>query len=87
MVDEDIVTLSATSNDAVVPGACFDDWKRFCFALREIANGDKNHRPLSGREAQRLAQAVLTECGYTWPGRAPAYEAVLAPTIPPAPAR
>src|SRR5262245_51426773 len=44
---------------------CFDDWKRFCFVLREIASGD-NGRPLWALEAQRRAQAVLTECGYAW---------------------
>jgi hypothetical protein len=49
--------------------ACFDDWKRFCFVLREIASGD-NGRPLSALEARKRAQAVLIECGYTWPGRA-----------------
>jgi hypothetical protein len=49
--------------------ACFDDWKRFCFVLREIASGE-NGRPLSGIEAQRRAQAVLVECGYSWPGHA-----------------
>jgi hypothetical protein len=58
---------------------CFSDWKRFCFVLREIATGD-NGRPVSGLEAQQRAQAVLTECGYTWPGRAQAYEPVVAPT-------
>jgi hypothetical protein len=47
---------------------CFDDWKRFCFALREIASG-KNGRPLTGFEAQKRAQIVLSECGYTWPRR------------------
>jgi hypothetical protein len=47
--------------------ACFDDWKRFCFALREIASGDDG-RPLSALEAQKRAQAVLIECGYTWAG-------------------
>jgi len=46
---------------------------RFCFVLREIASGD-NGRPLSGTEAQQRAQAVLTECGYTWPGRGQACE-------------
>jgi hypothetical protein len=45
---------------------CFDDWKRFCASLREIASGD-NGRPLSSVEAQKRAQAVLDECGYTWP--------------------
>jgi hypothetical protein len=48
----------------------FNDWKRFCFMLREIAAGDDNGRPLSGHEAQKRAQAVLTECGYTWSGYA-----------------
>jgi len=47
---------------------CFDDWKRFFFVLREIASGE-NGSPLSALEAQKRAQAVLTECGYTWPGR------------------
>ena len=46
----------------------FDDWKRFCFVLREIASGD-NGRRLSALEAQKRAQAVLIECGYTWPSR------------------
>ena len=40
----------------------FDDWKRFCFVLREIASGE-NGRPLSSLEAQKRAQAVLTERG------------------------
>jgi hypothetical protein len=65
-----------------VGDSCFNDWKRFCFVLREIASGD-NGRPLSGLEAQRRAQAVLTECGYTWPGRAQTYEPVVAPTAAP----
>jgi hypothetical protein len=60
----------------------FDDWKRFCFVLREIASGD-NGRPLSGLEAQQRAQAVLTECGYMWPGRAQACEPVVAPNAAP----
>jgi hypothetical protein len=47
---------------------CFDDWKRFCLTLREIASGEKG-QPLSGLEAQSRAQAVLLECGYTWPER------------------
>ena len=47
---------------------CFNDWRRFCFVLREIASGD-NGCPLSGLEAQKRAQAVLAECGYTGPGR------------------
>jgi hypothetical protein len=45
---------------------CFNDWKRFCFVLREIASGE-NGRSLPGLEAQKRAQAVLVECGYTWP--------------------
>jgi hypothetical protein len=44
---------------------CFNDWKRFCFVLREIASGE-NGRPLPGFEAQRRAQAILTERGYAW---------------------
>jgi hypothetical protein len=47
---------------------CFNDWKRFCFVLREIASGE-NGRPLPGFEAQKRAKAVLLECGYTWPKR------------------
>jgi hypothetical protein len=43
----------------------FNDWKRFCFVLREIASGE-NGIPLPGLEAQKRAQAVLSECGYTW---------------------
>ena len=46
----------------------FEDWKRFCFVLREIASGN-NGRPLMGLEAQKRAQAVLVERGYTWPGQ------------------
>jgi hypothetical protein len=60
---------AAKKTRTATDGACFNDWKRFCSALREIASGE-NGRPLPGFEAQRLAQAVLTECGYTWPGRA-----------------
>jgi hypothetical protein len=66
----------------LVHDACFNDWKRFCFVLREIARGD-NGRPLSGVEAQQRAQAVLTECGYTWPGRAQVCESVVAPAAAP----
>src|SRR5262249_19889621 len=58
---------------------CFDDWKRFCFVLREIASGE-NGRPLSGVEVQMRAQAVLVECGYTWPGRAELHKPVVAHT-------
>jgi hypothetical protein len=48
--------------------ACFDDWKHFCFVLREIAAG-ANGLALSGLEAQQRARAVLAERGYTWPMR------------------
>jgi hypothetical protein len=44
---------------------CFNDWKRFCAVLREIASG-QDGGPLAGFEAQKRAQAVLTECGYSW---------------------
>jgi hypothetical protein len=64
--------------DKPVSDACFNDWKRFCFVLREIASGD-NGRPVSGREAQKRAQAVLAECGYIWPGRVQVREPVVAP--------
>jgi len=60
----------------------FNDWKRFCFVLREIASGDKG-RPLAGLEAQKRAQAVLNECGYTWPGRTEAREPIVTPTAAP----
>jgi hypothetical protein len=68
--------------DKPVSEACFNDWKRFCFVLREIASGE-NGRPLSSLEAQTRAQAVLTECGYTWPGRAQVHEPVVAPFAAP----
>ena len=42
--------------------------------LRKIASGE-NGIPLTALEAQKRAQAVLIECGYTWPGR----------TVPPEP--
>jgi hypothetical protein len=38
-----------------------EDWKRFCFVLREVARGGDDGRPLPNFEAQRRAQAVLTE--------------------------
>jgi hypothetical protein len=60
--------------------ACFNDWKRFCFVLREIANG-KGGRPFSGFEAQSRAREVLSECGYSWFAGTPqrdAYAAELA---------
>jgi hypothetical protein len=56
---------------------CFNDWKRFCFVLREIASGE-NGRPLPGLEAQKRAQDVLSECGYAWPGRTVAPEPIAA---------
>jgi hypothetical protein len=68
--------------DKPVSEACFNDWKRFCFVLREIASGE-NGRPLSSLEAQTRAQAVLTECGCTWPVRAQVHEPVVAPTAAP----
>jgi len=39
-----------------------NDWRHFCFALREIAAG-ANGRALSGLEAQQRAHAVLAERG------------------------
>jgi hypothetical protein len=51
--------------DKSASAVCFNDWMRFCVVLREIAS-----KPLSGLEAHKRAQAVLAECGYTWPGRA-----------------
>jgi hypothetical protein len=63
--------------DKPASDACFNDWKRFCFVLREIASGE-NGCPLSALEAQKRAQAVLAECGYTWPGRVQVREPVVA---------
>jgi hypothetical protein len=62
---------------AYVMTSFFDDWKRFCFVLREIASGE-NGRPLVSFEAQERAQAVLIERGYTWPGQAAAPTAPIA---------
>jgi hypothetical protein len=59
----------------------FDDWKRFCFVLREIASG-KNGRPLPSLQAQKRAQTVLTECGYTWLSQTLAAEPIAAPDMP-----
>jgi hypothetical protein len=50
----------------IVVTPCFEDWKRFCFVLREIARGGIDGRPLPGFEAQQRAQAILTERGYAW---------------------
>ena len=30
--------------DKPMSDACFNDWKRFCFVLREIASGDNSRR-------------------------------------------
>jgi hypothetical protein len=38
--------------DKPMSDACFNDWKCFCFVLREIAIGE-NGRPLSGLEAPK----------------------------------
>jgi hypothetical protein len=62
----------------------FDDWKHFCFVLREIASGE-NGRPLSGLEAQKRAQAALTECGCTWRGQMIAPEPIAVPDMPSGP--
>ncbi len=72
--------------DKPVSDACFNDWKRFCFVLRKIASGN-NGCTLSGLEAQKRAQAVLTECGYTWPGRVQVREPIVAPTAAAIPRR
>ena len=71
-------TPQASIADKPISDACFNDWKRFCFVLREIASGE-NGRPLSGLEAQKRAQAVLAECRYAWPGRVQVREPVVAP--------
>jgi hypothetical protein len=71
--------------DKPASDACFNDWKRFCFVLREIAGGE-NGRALSGLEAQERARAVLVECGYTWPGRALVHSPIVAhPAAPESP--
>jgi hypothetical protein len=59
----------------------FDDWKRFCFVLPEIASGE-NGRPLASFEAQKRAKAVLMECGYTWPGQTVAPEPIVPLDMP-----
>src|SRR5262249_40323559 len=45
---------------------------------RQRANG----HPLSALEAQKRAQAVLNECGCTWPGQTVAPEPIAAPDKP-----
>jgi hypothetical protein len=49
----------------------FDDRKRSCLVLREIAGGASSGQPLSGIEAQKRAQSVLAEAGYRWSGYRP----------------
>jgi hypothetical protein len=83
MARSNIVTISERSSrvgiaEKPASDACFNDWKRFCFVLREIASGD-NGRPLSGLEVQKRAQVVLAECGYTWQGRVQVRGPVVAP--------
>ena len=80
MGERKVVAVSETSvslkqNSSRVGGAdkpvtdstLFNDWKRFCFVLREIATGVRG-RALSGLEAQKRAQDVLNQCGYSWQG-------------------
>jgi hypothetical protein len=57
---------TANPIEGIVMTPCFEDWKRFCFVLREIARGARDGRPLPSLEAQRRAQAILTERGYAW---------------------
>jgi hypothetical protein len=59
----------------------FDDWKRFCFVLREIASGE-NGRPLVSVEAHKRAKAVLMECGCTRPGQTVAPEPIVPMDMP-----
>jgi hypothetical protein len=68
----------STERTPRVGDACFSDWKRFCFVLREIASGEKGS-PLSGVEAQKRAQAILRECGYAWPSSDRMCEPIVAP--------
>jgi hypothetical protein len=65
LIGSEEATAPAGTEGKPTANSCFDDWRRFCFALRTIANGT-NNLPMSPGEAQRLAKAVLTECGYTW---------------------
>jgi hypothetical protein len=55
----------------------FNDWKRFCLVLREIAAGTSG-QPLSGVEARNRAQRVLAEAGYQWPECVPDDELIAA---------
>jgi hypothetical protein len=61
---------------------CFNDWKHFCFVLREIASG-VDGRPVSGDEAQQKAQVALTSAGYRWLGYVPKLETSEAIVSPP----
>jgi hypothetical protein len=81
----DVIPFASTKStsrigiaDKPASDACFNDWKRFCFVLREIASGE-NGCPLSAVEAQKRAQAVLAECGYAWPGQIQVRRPVAAP--------
>jgi hypothetical protein len=60
MTRSNVMAISETSalsteRTSRVSDACFNDWKRFCFVLREIASGEKGGS-LSGAEAQRRAR-------------------------------
>jgi hypothetical protein len=43
---------------------CFDDWKRSCAALAKLRAGEDG-RPPTSLDAQKRAQEVLTDCGYS----------------------
>ena len=84
-VSETSVSLKQSSSRVggadkpVTDSTLFNDWKRFCFVLREIASGVRG-RALSGLEAQKRAQGVLNECGYSWQGGPVVREPVAAST-------
>jgi hypothetical protein len=67
-----------SADKPVASSTLFNDWKRFCFVLREVASGVSGCA-LSGLEAQNRAQEVLNECGYSWPGGTVVREPVAAP--------
>jgi hypothetical protein len=73
--------LGFLTQAAHVVTSLFDDWKGFCFVLREIASGE-NGRPLPSLEAQKRAQTVLIECGYTWPRQTMVAEPIASPHMP-----